>query len=279
MLVGISPAFPMPKTRDFVFGTDLLRSKNPQLLPVLDHAAAVRATMARALASGNSKLAIDAIEAYLPMMALVKDIVARGDATVQRVLGIPSFTWTSGCDKKNGAKEFTLYGWHFETCMVLSALAYARCNEASQIYAGIASEEDFDPAAKSAASLYRGAAGICNYISESVLPLPGSLPFQRPPEVLPDLQRAMSLVYRTTAQLVRHPWFVVSGPPALCGNDRVLLSALNAIVRFGVLQVCLRQAFRRSMSPNLIGRLHIGDACRARNAPSKAGAQPSWQTI
>jgi hypothetical protein len=200
MLGGISVLFPLPRTRDFDFNSAYTAGSH-ELAQFLTHATVVRANMARFIAVGDAERTVESINAYLPILESIKEMSSRSDGLLQP-RSLPAFTWTSGCDKKPSTQEYTLHGIVYETAMLLSVLAYAQGNLAAVLFSGIQSDEDFDPVAKRAAILYRSSAGICNYISESVLPL-NSLPYHRPPEVLPDCHRALSFIFRCSAQQVQ----------------------------------------------------------------------------
>ena len=206
MQCGISLIFPLPRTRDFNFSSSINSGNpgnpgNPAAPQFLELAYTLRGAMVQSIATRDFERVISSIDVYLPALDSIIEMSSQSDGILPG-RSIPSFTWTSGCDKKPGSQEFTLYGWNFEKCMALSALAYAQGNLAGLLFAGIQSNDDFDPVAKRAATLYRSAAGISDYIADTVLPLK-SLPFHRPPEVLPDLHRSLSSIFRCSAQQVQ----------------------------------------------------------------------------
>jgi hypothetical protein len=193
------PTFPLPKTRVLNF-RETLSSSDTATIAFVERANASRGSMAAALNAGDADRVIEAIDAYLPMLYVLKNLFVRDDGLlISR--GVLAFNWTSGCDKKQGKREYILHGLQFEMVMISAALAYARCNKAAALFGTILTEEDFEPIAKNVAALYRTAAGLSDYVAESLLPL-STLPYSRPPEVLPDFHRALSLIFRCCAQQV-----------------------------------------------------------------------------
>jgi hypothetical protein len=199
VLNGFCPTFPLPKTGVFSF-RQALSSHDTTILEFVERANAMRESLAAALNLGDADRSMEAIDAYLPMLSGLKNMLAQDDGMLVSRGGM-AFTWTSGCDKKSGKRDYTMHGLQFEMVMIAAALAYARCNKATALFETIANEDDFEPIAKQAAALYRSAAGLCDHIAETVLPLP-TLPYSRPPEVLPDFHRALSFIFRCCAQQV-----------------------------------------------------------------------------
>ncbi len=193
------PTFPLPKTRIFSF-RELLFSNDPGILEFIERANAIRGSLVSALNVGDSERSIAVIKEYLPMLIEIKNLLVQDDGKLQS-RGVMAFTWTSGCDKKQGKKEYTLHGLQFETAMIVAALAYAHSNKATTLFGTISTDEDFEPIAKKVAALYRSAAGLSDYVADAALPL-STLPYSRPPEVLPDLHRALSCIFRCCAQQV-----------------------------------------------------------------------------
>jgi hypothetical protein len=196
---GFCPTFPLPKTRAFSY-RDVLTSSDTTILEFIERANTIRGSLAVALNVGDSDRSLEAIDVYLPILSAFKNMLARDDGMLQS-RGAMAFTWTSACDKKQGKREFTLHGLQFEMVMLAASLAYGRCNKATALFETITSDEEFEPIAKQVAALYRSAAGLSDYIAESILPLP-TLPYSRPLEVLPDFHRALSLIFRCCAQQV-----------------------------------------------------------------------------
>mmetsp|Transcript_42693 Transcript_42693/g.100346 ORF Transcript_42693/g.100346 Transcript_42693/m.100346 type:complete len:379 (-) Transcript_42693:487-1623(-) len=221
---GIIPSFHLPRTKPFDFGS-IFPAVNEDTVKNLAVCSALRAEMQLALEGQNNVAAQAAIEQYLPALLSVMRGIESCPKDTHSVLKPFSFKWTSSFARSKKDPFYTLYTIRFEVAMTMSALALASANQAAATLDAVTAPNQYEDAAKQALPKIKEAASVFNFIAEHILPLKESLPYDRPPEVLPGMHAAMSCLYRATGQ-----------------------------------QVASKQAALKSMSPALLSKLYMAAA-------------------
>jgi len=208
IVAGIIPTFTLPKTKPFVF-ENVYTASDEDSAQRLREASQLREAVVAATTQGDSALAADAIDQYLPVLHGVISSIAAHSGRPKTSAGGVNFSWTSGGDKEPGKKYYQLYTMGYEMCMMVSTRAYCNCNMAAQELESPSGMGD-EPS-KKALALLKNAASIFLAVSKHMLPLSESLPVQRAPEVLQLYHQALERICRVSCQLLAINQAIIRG--------------------------------------------------------------------
>ncbi|KAI9144099.1 BRO1 domain-containing protein [Paraphysoderma sedebokerense] len=152
-----------------------------------------------------------AIEDYLPhLLGLIETL---NNEEAKSCLQVPlEFTWKSSLSKGKIKPNITMSMLDFELCYVLLIYGFALNNTAAQSVQKC-HKDDVDTKFPQAADYLLRAAGVYDHIHSNVSSKLVNLPAERPPEILKEAVKALSLISLADAQLLAIYKALIKSPP------------------------------------------------------------------
>mmetsp|Transcript_52307 Transcript_52307/g.86909 ORF Transcript_52307/g.86909 Transcript_52307/m.86909 type:complete len:374 (-) Transcript_52307:905-2026(-) len=149
---------------------------------------------------------LNSMEKYLPLIRSMFESVElpSPDNGLVEAINVhpPAFAWTSPVVKKSTA-FFSMASYKYEYLMALQVYGYLHLRAASQALQGLyPTDGSFEESAKIAGNHLRVAAGVFDYVNSTESLRFLNLPYDRHPELLPQLPAALSCIALAEAQKI-----------------------------------------------------------------------------